>query len=375
MSVGKKYPCEWSFYNDSETGVEIKQLTQCHSEHLYFNRSGWYDNNSKLIYRSLRSGLENLFSMDLATGESIQLTDFKDYPVWGDSTCINSTGSQAYFISNRAVHSLDMTTLESREIYHITEGFSTDELVCAPDGKSIYFPIVTDKFNQYDIFRQGSCAYNYREEMNKFNEQDIYSKIVRLDTRSGESEIIYEDAVWVAHLAFSPANSNLFSFCHQGKTMKHRNRIWAMYLDEKKPWAVAPTYHDVLGITHEQWLADGIHIAYQAKGKLNGREMFHGIVRFDNQYKFECRVPIYSTHHSCHCKEYFIGDGNFTDQQYLYLFKVNKNGYDEPEKICFHGSTVTHVHPAYSPHGNNLLFSSDRDGKSVMYMINLADVL
>ncbi|MHC4873909.1 MAG: oligogalacturonate lyase family protein [Planctomycetota bacterium] len=375
MSVGKTYPCVWSTYNDPETGIEVKKLTQDQSEHLYFNRSGWYDNETKLLYRSLRTGIENLFTMDLLTGESVQLTDFKDIPIWGDSAFINSMTGKVYFLHNHTACELDMETLETRVIYEIAEGCNADETICSPDGRYVYLTEVTDKFNQFDIFRLGSCAYDYRKEMNKFHEQDIRSKIIRIEVESGNTEVIYEEDSWVSHLDLSPADQNLLLFCHQGKTMKHRNRIWAMYIDERKPWAVAPTHHDVLGITHEHWLSDGIHIAYQAKGKLNGIEMFHGVARFDNQSKVEYRVPVYGAHHSSRRKEYFISDGNFTDQQYLYLFRANENGYDEPQKICFHGTKIIHAHPAISPEEKYLLFSSDKDGESAMYMIDMEKVL
>ena len=54
MAKGDILPAEWHSFEDLETGISIKQLTQhkAHSHHLYFTNPGWYDNGRKLLFGS-----------------------------------------------------------------------------------------------------------------------------------------------------------------------------------------------------------------------------------------------------------------------------------------------------------------------------------
>lgn len=77
MSKGKVWPSEWKRYKDRFTGVNITQLTNYtgHSHHLYFTDNGWYANGDKLLFCSDRKNKTNLFSINLQSGEILQLTD------------------------------------------------------------------------------------------------------------------------------------------------------------------------------------------------------------------------------------------------------------------------------------------------------------
>ena len=73
---GKVWKPEWREFSDPVTGVKVKQLTDYkgHSHHIYFTNRGWYHGGRKLLIASDRENETNLFSIDLETGELVQLT-------------------------------------------------------------------------------------------------------------------------------------------------------------------------------------------------------------------------------------------------------------------------------------------------------------
>ena len=78
--VGTKYPSEKRTYIDEKSGAIVTQLTnQGINYHFYFTENS-FDLEGKTIYFLSNRGNEeteicNLFSMDLESGEMIQLTD------------------------------------------------------------------------------------------------------------------------------------------------------------------------------------------------------------------------------------------------------------------------------------------------------------
>ena len=75
MSKGERFPAEWRSFTADRTGIEVRQLTNYkgHSYHLYFTNPGWYDGGRKLLFASDRCNATNLFSLELASGETVTL--------------------------------------------------------------------------------------------------------------------------------------------------------------------------------------------------------------------------------------------------------------------------------------------------------------
>ena len=61
MALGEKFPCEAKIYTDKDTGAEMIRLTsgRYNSSHIYFTNNSLYDNDSKLVILSDRSGTPN----------------------------------------------------------------------------------------------------------------------------------------------------------------------------------------------------------------------------------------------------------------------------------------------------------------------------
>ena len=77
MAVGTHYPSERRTYRDLQTGRQVTQLTDSPAEdyHPYFYNPAVTPDGRYLIFFSERSGLSNLFRLQLTSGKIVQLTD------------------------------------------------------------------------------------------------------------------------------------------------------------------------------------------------------------------------------------------------------------------------------------------------------------
>ena len=84
MTVGKIFAPEWNVYQDPLTSRQVLQLTDSRAEdyHLYFYNPSFTPDGKYLVFFSERTGVSNLFRLDLQSGIIVQLTDAR--PVRGE---------------------------------------------------------------------------------------------------------------------------------------------------------------------------------------------------------------------------------------------------------------------------------------------------
>ena len=128
MTVGRIWPAEISESTDSLSGVAVRRLTayRGHSHHFYFTNPGWYDGGKRLLISSDRENRTNLFGLELATGELMQLTDLEPLPLPREveflRACASNTRDEAYYWYGLDLVALHLRTLESRVLYRMDEG-------------------------------------------------------------------------------------------------------------------------------------------------------------------------------------------------------------------------------------------------------------
>ena len=73
MTVGRAYAPEWHEYSDPLTGRRVRQLTNSPAEdyHLYFYNPSFTADGKYLIFISERTGISNLFRLDLQNGRIV----------------------------------------------------------------------------------------------------------------------------------------------------------------------------------------------------------------------------------------------------------------------------------------------------------------
>jgi oligogalacturonide lyase len=370
---GTLWPAEWKTFEDQKTGLPVRQLTNYkgHSHHLYFTNPGWYDNGRKLLLGSDRDNLTTLMSLDMRSGELLQLTDKPLPPPPAESsflfTCVNPIRAEAYFWRGSELAALDLNTLEERVIYRAPDGFFVNMLNCTADGKYVCTGIFEDLSDQFTVdLLHGYVGFH------EYHAAHPLSQIVRVATDGSGAEIVWEENYWIGHVNTSPTQPHLLSFCHEGPWEKVDQRIWGLDLNSGKTWKIRPTEPgDRIG--HEYWLADGESLGYH--GHIGGQPVF-GFVRYDNTQHQEALMKEDSWHFFSNTREFIVGDGIGT-YPYLLLWRWRNEEIEPARILCRHRCSFhtqqTHVHPRFSADGSQVLFTSDNTGYGQLYLVDVPD--
>ena len=114
MAKGSSFTNSFIESTDPETGRTLVQLTgnDCVSHHPYFYNRMIDQAGRHLIYAGNRSGLRQLYRLDLNTGATLQLTDnpagsFDDF-----SAVLSADDRQVYYARDNGIVRLDLASLE-----------------------------------------------------------------------------------------------------------------------------------------------------------------------------------------------------------------------------------------------------------------------
>lgn len=370
MPSGDIFPPEWQTFDDPQTGVKIRQLTdyKAHSHHLYFTNPGWYDGGKKLLFGSDRCNQTNLFSMNLESGEITQLTDLE--PARADFlfSSLNPCRDEVYFWHEGFLVALDLQTLKTRQLYRVPDGYSVNMTNVTADGKYVCTGIYEDLSKRFAVdLLHGYVGFE------EYWAAKPHSQIIRIKTDDGSSEVVFEEDYWIGHVNTSPKNPNIITYCHEGPWHKVDHRIWGFDLTNERSWKIRPTDSgDQAG--HEYWLADGEHVGYH--GRYANGESFYGSIRYDNSEQTESAFPGESMHFHSNDLNFIVGDGG-RDNPHLLLWRFQNGRFEGPRRILTHRGTFQvqqlHVHPRFSPDGKQILFTSDMTGYGQLYLAETPD--
>ncbi len=364
MKAGDVWPSEMTESEDRITGVPVRRLTDYlgHSYHLYFTNPGWWDSARRMVFGSDREGAGNLFSIELATGEITQITDFGDRNRF-QPACVNPTRAEAYAWHGDDLVAVDLRSLERRVLYRVPDGFTRSMINCTADGRHVCGGVCEDLSDR--IYRAPGYI-GFPETWEAHPE----SRIFRAATDGSGAETIWEEETWIGHINTSPTRPELLTFCHEGPWHLVDNRIWGMNIETGEVWKVRPR-EDEESVGHEYWHADGEHVGYHGRWP-DGRKFF-GRVRWDDTDRLEVAFPWETGHTHSNDFSMVVGDGG----AYVRLWKWNGESFDGPRALCHHRCSKhvqkVHVHPRFTPDGSEVLYTSDRSGYGNVYLAEVPE--
>src|SRR5690349_2072363 len=153
MTAGRIYAPEWRDSTDPLTGRRVRQLTNSTAEdyHLYFYNPSITPDGEYLIFISERTGISNLFRMDLRSGSIVQLTDaqpvraeywpFTD-PVKGVGSCLPALGNggrEVFYFEGTTLFAVGIESLKQREILSLSSDRRPSMLQANPSGEILLF--------------------------------------------------------------------------------------------------------------------------------------------------------------------------------------------------------------------------------------------
>ncbi|KPK79214.1 MAG: hypothetical protein AMJ81_13595 [Phycisphaerae bacterium SM23_33] len=386
MPAGRRSPPEGGVFPDPQTGATIHQLTNwhAHSHHLYFTNSGLWDGGRRLLIGSHRHNARNFCSVELATGEITQLTDFPP-DAWPNllSGFVNPVRDEAYFVIDREVRALDLRTYEQRRLYAGLEGYRSGNLSCTADGRTVCHVVQEDLSGKIRM-DLGHGYIGFAE----YSAARPRCRIAAIPVDGGEARVVYEEKFWLGHINTSLALPEVLTFCHEGPWEKIEQRMWMLNISTGK---AEPLRKQAPGETigHEYWFADGQRVGYHgtrpARGKDRRRQVgprgvhIFGNIRWDNTGRQEFDFPHGSTHFHSMDEQLIVGDGS-REQPFLLLWRLKDGKYEGPRRLLTHRGSwhvqLLHVHPRMfrAEDGQaRIVYTADPQGYGNVYIADVPD--
>lgn len=109
MARGDISPSEKRTFEQPETGARVLQLTDqpCSNGNAYYNHEQFINGSERLVFRSDRSGERQLYSVDLASGQIVQLTEAAGMGGWA----VDAEHDVIYYSHNGQILRLDPEAL------------------------------------------------------------------------------------------------------------------------------------------------------------------------------------------------------------------------------------------------------------------------
>lgn len=394
--IGQKWPSEIREFKDEKTGRTIKQLTSTgNNVHLYFTENSFDRDSNTIYFVSDRASGEdkapheepsyNIFRMDLDSGEIEQLTD-DDLGASSGATKTPDSKLIAYKNKDHVVKVLDTATGETTTLYEETGNFRIASVPSiAPNRKYVAFArneIVAKPLQKGGANYEGFADRYYLTKDGRIT-------LAYLDG-SGSFDV-YRDTHQLGHFQFSPDDSTLGTFCHEGPWNLVTQRIW--YLDFISREAT-PCFRQgaIDSIGHEFWTQDGL-MFFDNRGpghdgtitsdrtqavatdiEVNQNEMIPFVGLMDQKGNLLKRIdmPFYCNHyHANPDNSLLVGD----DVDELVLVDISGEEATLEVLVSDHGTSwhtqSSHCHPTWSWDGSRILYASDKGGRVQIYMVEV----
>lgn len=351
--VGSRSPSERSTYIDASTGAVVTRLTSspAQDDKIYQTHPNWLADGSHLVFHSDRTGQDELFALEEATGEIVQLTaqDSGAMVVARHTNVLYLVRENRLFLvnlqsllSDSKSGQMNAAATYRRQLAEMPAGTSLSGTFTEDaDGQSLYFGLVDAK--------------------------QAHS-IQKLDLQSGHFSKIIDVDFRVGHCQAHPTIPGLISYCQEsgGDTSQ---RMWLTHSDGtgNRPF-YTETYDE--WVTHEVWWTkDRMLFTIWPKDELM-RAKPYGIASVslrDFSHKIHSQFPYW---HVCGTSDgrYAVGD-TFAGELFLIDIATGQRqlltaGHRPP-------GAKSHQHQSVSPDGKRLLFVSSKFGNWDLMTVNL----
>lgn len=386
MAKGSVVKLYFQTWQDAGSGTQITRLTPpevlCHRN--YFYQKCFTNDGNHLLFAGEFDGNRNYYLLDLTKKEAIQLTEGS-----GDNTFggfISPNDDYLYYVKHeRSLKRVNLRSLKEETIYQVPHDWVSYGTWVANSDCTSLVGIEIDKkdwtpLNDWKIFQE-------------FFTKKPHCRLLRVDLKTGESQVIHENNLWLGHPIYRPNHAETVAFCHEGPHDLVDARMWLINEDGSNVRKVR-THAAGESCTHEFWVPDGSALIYVSY--LKGEQQRH-IRRYNPDTGVDeelMQMPACSHLMSNEHGTLLVGDGVGTpvdvndtkgytieNDPWLYVFDT-KTG--QHAKLAQHNSTwrvldgdrqVTHPHPSFSPDDSQVLFTSDYEGKPALYLAKVPDHL
>ena len=310
----------------------------------------------------------------------LQFEDVDGRGICGNRVCIVPKSRKAIFTCERSLYAVDMGTCEPVVLIEdIGEEWIFGAPTVDPDERQV---AITLSSAHPEILAGKKPTRQYRD----FPDHRLRCILVSLDGNGSVETLFERENAQSAHCAFCPVDGNLLYFdldmaphywCGgDGRTP----RIRLMDIAARKTWPLKEDYPGDFQ-THQAWLWDGSGLCYHGDAGDGGKYL--GIATVDGRTVWERMLP--EAGHYGHCtpdakRPALILDGEVSADklQWIYYDEADTNSPPRIEPICIHGTEwdslpgqYSHPHPLTDASGNWISFTSAKDGRSDVYVVDV----
>jgi len=382
MAKGTIVKNEFYTYTDSFTGVNVTRLTnpKTLNHHQYFYNKMISNDGRWLLYsRADENNIRNIFKMDLNSGEAIQLTEGTGTGEY--SAEFSSDDKYIFYDKNNKLIKMNTATLEEEVYYEVPEGWNLGGTGKSSDDRYMAITCMAEK----DRIHNNNGWSTFKPQW----EAKPLCRIIYIDIENKTSHTVLEQKCWLGHPQIRPHDNSTIMFCHEGPQSCIDARLWLINSDGTNERRVREHPQDII-ITHEFWTPDGSKLGYVFRGK-NIPETIRlaNPITLEETILMQCsKCAHFIVDQTC---TYGVGDAQqkpfeaadaaldngAPSNNFICLMDLKNK---TEKKLCFHGtswkdnygnSQDTHPHPAFSPDGRFIVFTSDKDGMPAIYKVNI----
>ncbi len=365
-------------HKDEETGARVRRLTADGSDnvHIYFTSESFVGGGSdRVVFASNRSGRFQYHLLEIPARRLVQVTDGKE--ISPNMACVDPGGRLFYF-DGPVLRSVNLDTLEDRELYRVPEGTRPALPTCTADGKYVAFAYRGERAVSTETGRiYSTMAETYYQRPS--------CVIMRIDTSSGQPVAAWGERAWISHVLIHPRRPDLILFCHEGGSYVAQ-RMWTVDLSKRRGREATPLYPQRPGefCVHEYFTRQG-EVGFQYEVERNGRtEYYNCFIRADGTWIRQFLLPGRRPGHmqSNSDNTLVVGDSGYLSPEdrdgrdYMSLM-THRDGRAHVRRLCRRvpGQTQhSHGHPVFSLDDKWVLYNSQIGETHNVYMADVTSI-
>ena len=376
LKTGSKTPMPDAWI-DKDTGHQLIHLTPSggNNRSFYFHNNPFLpatdSENEKMIFYGTIDGNRQIFSVDLKTRETEQLTDKKK--VSGEIVAPKSR--RVFYQCGDSVFATGVEDHKTQLIYVFPDSIRANITTLNADetllGGAVSSPDEQKLFRKYpkksDFF---TIIYEARLKRSLFT----------IEVGSSQFKKIYSENAWLNHVQFSSTDPELLMFCHEGPWHKV-NRIWTININGGEPCLMHKRTMDMEIAGHEFFSPDGKRIWFDLQMPRSKHFFLSGVdVKTLKEKRYSLSRDEWSIHFNVSPdQKLFAGDGGDSGQvakakdgMWIYLFHPEGDHFRSEKLVNMKQhdySLEPNVH--FSPDGKWIIFRANFEGHSDVYAVEI----
>ena len=339
------------------------------------NASFYFHNNpfigDRMVFYHTEGKNKQIYTLDLLTWQTVQVTHMSS-PMNGE--IVGKSSGRVFYQVKDSVFYSDSRSGETKLVFVFPADFKGG--ITTLNADETLLAGVQSGDEEKEILRQYPEKHDF---FNRIYDAHIPHTLFTVDVRTGELKKIHRENTWIGHVQFSPTDTALLMFCHEGPWQKV-DRIWtinvatsAVRLMHKRT-----VENEIAG--HEFFSPNGDTIWFDWQIPKGQRFFLGGVdVRTGEERKYAMTRDEWSIHFTISPDgRLFAGDGGDSGQVakaknggWIYLFHREGERLVSERLVNMKGQYYKlepNVH--FSPDGRWVIFRGNFEGREEVYAVD-----